>query len=106
MIRWTSFPIKLQAFEFAAFERSREGVLDDSCLSCGEVLAVTAAEGNTPRKIVRNSNSRVVEHLDTKSATNSASSLEGTAGILQKWRPPGRPNNLRAAERTVLDVLR
>jgi len=37
--------------------------------------------------------SRVSEHLDTKSIVDSAASLKHHTAILEKWRSPGRSHN-------------
>jgi hypothetical protein len=43
--------------------------------------------------------SRVSEHLETKSIVDLTSSLRHAIVTLVKWRPPGRPSNRRTAGR-------
>jgi hypothetical protein len=50
--------------------------------------------------------SKVSEHLDTKSIVGPTPSPRHATVILAKWRPSGRSTNRRTAERISLIVLR
>jgi len=62
---------------------------------------IAGTEGNVPirKKQVILRDSRVFEHLEIKSITESLSSTESPNVILVKWRPPGRAQNRRVMER-------
>ena len=99
-IHWTVCALHRSStsLSLVALERSRGGSVMDMPrpMGSGKLSANSKAKENTPeasQKMKRDS--RVSEHLDTNFAIVTASLSGHRIEIPEKWRPPGRSNNLR-----------